>query len=79
LSMLASAIFIFLGAARYRLDRHHRAYRFFEQALLINILVGQVILFFKNSTIAIAGLAITLFLLINLQILDTARKRRQSA
>lgn len=77
LSMLASAGFIFIGAVRYRLDRHHRAYRFFEQALLINILVGQVILFFKNATIAIADLAVTLFLLVNLQILDAVTKRRR--
>jgi hypothetical protein len=79
LSMLVSAWFILIGAVKYLHGKHRRAYKFFEQALLVNIFVGQVVLFFKNPEIAIAGLAATLILLFNLQILIDDLKRRHSA
>jgi hypothetical protein len=75
LSTLASSILVGLGLRLYIKGKVRPAHRFFEQALLINILVGQVVLFFKNSGVAIAWLAVTLFLLINMQILDAERKR----
>ncbi|MDB5161264.1 MAG: hypothetical protein JWO96_644 [Candidatus Saccharibacteria bacterium] len=79
ISMLASAVFVVIGAVRYLHGRHRRAYRFFEQALLVNIFVGEIVLFFKSPVVAIAALAATLILLFNLQILIADSKRRHSA
>lgn len=74
-STLASATLVGVGLSFYIRRRARRAHRFFEQALLINILVGQVVLFFKNASVAIAWLAVTLFLLINMEILEAERHR----
>jgi hypothetical protein len=74
-STLASAVFVAIGLRYYLGSKKRRGYRFFEQALLINILVGQVVLFFKNSGVAIAWLAVTLLLLINLELLVSVSKR----
>lgn len=77
ISTLASAILLGMGMTFYLRSQRRHSYRYFELALLINILVSQVVLFFKNSTVAIVWLAITIFLLVNLQILDAERKRSE--
>jgi hypothetical protein len=69
ISALISSVYIFFGSFEYLKNRKHYAYRLFELAFLINIFVGQVILFFKNATIAILGLLITMILLFNVNIL----------
>jgi hypothetical protein len=79
ISLAASAIFMGIGAVQYLTGRLRKAYRSFELALLINIFVGQVILFFKSQRLAIIGLAVTLFLLVNLQILIVEAKHRKVA
>lgn len=76
-SALVSAIYVAAGVYLYRLGRHSRAYRIFETALLINIFVGQVILFFKNPWIAMGGLAITLTLLISVKVLISEESHRR--
>lgn len=79
LSALASAVCAGVGAYKYSRGQHARAYRFFEIGLLINIFIGQVVLFFKSQEVALAWLAVTLFLLVNLKLLSTeeaARKKR---
>lgn len=78
ISTLASAAFVAAGVFLYLKSKKRRAYRHFELALLINILVGQVVLFFKNAGVAIAWLAVTLFLLINLRILDEEHGRHRA-
>jgi hypothetical protein len=69
LSALASAVLMARGAFRYFGDRVRRAYRLFEQGLLVNVFIGQIVLFFKSQTVALIWLAITLLLLINLELL----------
>jgi hypothetical protein len=76
LSSLVSAAFVAIGAVRYLKGKHRKAYRMFEQALLVNIFVGQVVLFFKSPEVAMVGLAITLILLANLQTLVADSKRK---
>jgi hypothetical protein len=78
ISTLASGILVGIGLTFYLQGKKRRGYRYFELALLINILVGQVVLFFKNSSVAILWLAVTLFLLINMQILVAEHKRKQA-
>lgn len=68
-SALVSAIFTAFATYKYLGGHISRAYKLFEQGLLINIFIGQVVLFFKSQAIALAGLAITLFLLVNLELL----------
>jgi hypothetical protein len=68
-SALASAILVMVAANKYFNGHVRRAYRYFEQGLLVNIFIGQVVLFFKSQTIALISLAVTLFLLINLELL----------
>lgn len=58
-----------LASYEYWLGRRTAAYKFFEAGLLIEILVGQDVLFFKNAKAAIVGLFITLLLLANLKLL----------
>lgn len=69
ISALASAVLVAEGAVRYFNDRVKRAYKLFEQSLLVNIFIGQVVLFFKSQAVALMWLAITLFLLVNLELL----------
>jgi hypothetical protein len=69
LSALLSAICVAVAAYKYSLGRIRRAYKFFELGLLVNIFIGQVVLFFKSQGIALIWLAVTLFLLFNLEIL----------
>lgn len=78
LSALGAAICSLVATYKYRHGNHARAYRFFELGLLINIFIGQVVLFFKSQEIALAWLAVTLFLLINLKML-AEEERRSSA
>jgi tetratricopeptide (TPR) repeat protein len=70
LSALITVILLSIGAYYYRRGRHKKAYELFEAGLLIDIFVGQVILFFKSPRVAIAGLFITLFLLLNIKLLN---------
>jgi hypothetical protein len=76
-SALISAIYVAVGVYLYRRGRHSRAYRIFETALLINLFVGQVVLFFKNPWIAMGGLAITLTLLISVKVLISEESHRR--
>ena len=74
ISALVSAILAMIATYKYLGGKEHRAFRFFEQGLLVNIFIGQIILFFKSQDIAMAWLAVTLFLLINLELLSAEKK-----
>jgi hypothetical protein len=77
ISALVAAIYIGTGTYRYARGKTQTAYKLFENALLINIFVGQVVLFFKSPKVAIAGLAVTLFLLANLKMLGFEEAHRR--
>jgi hypothetical protein len=68
-SALVSAVLVATAAYKYLAGHARRAYKLFEQGLLVNIFIGQVVLFFKSQNIALAWLAVTLFLLFNLELL----------
>lgn len=68
-SALVSAILVVVATYKYTKGRTRRAYRLFEQGLLVNIFVGQVVLFFKSQDIALVWLGLTLLLLVNLELL----------
>lgn len=70
LSALLSAVLTAAGSYKFIHGRTRKAYRYFEQGLLVNIFLGQVVLFFKNEGVALIWLAATLFLLINLELLS---------
>jgi hypothetical protein len=70
ISALITVVLLSAGAYYYRAGKHKRAYELFESGLLIEIFVGQVILFFKSPRVAIAGLLVTLFLLVNIKLLS---------
>ncbi len=76
-SALISALFVVIATHKYLGGQILRAYRFFEQGLLVNIFIGQVVLFFKSQGIALAWLAITLFLLVNLELLSADKSARR--
>jgi hypothetical protein len=78
IAALISAILSLEAAFRYFSGSIHRAYRLFEQALLVNIFMGQVILFFKSQGVALAWLAVTLLLLINLELLSAEKPSRRA-
>jgi hypothetical protein len=78
LSALITVILLSMGAYYYRRGKHKRAYELFESGLLIEIFVGQVILFFKSPKAAIAGLFITLFLLLNLKLLSAEETHQKT-
>jgi hypothetical protein len=77
LSAFITVIFLSAGAYYYWKGKHVEAFRLFEAGLLIEIFVGQVVLFFKSPDVAILGLFITLVLLGNLKLLsaDEAHQR----
>ena len=79
-SALAAAACAGYATYKYRRGHHARAYRLFELGLLVNIFIGQVVLFFKSQDIALVWLAITLFLLVNLKIIaaDAIRHPRDA-
>jgi hypothetical protein len=58
------------GAYYYWRGKHKRAYELFESGLLIEIFVGQIILFFKSPQVAVIGLLVTLFILVNVKLLS---------
>lgn len=74
ISALASAVLAVIAMFKYQTGHVRRAYRYFEQGLLVNIFLGQVVLFFKSQGVAIFWLAITLFLLVNLELLAAEHK-----
>lgn len=74
-SALVSAFFAGLGAFNYLKSKIQKAYKYFEQGLLVNIFIGQIVLFFKSQEIALTWLAITLFLLVNLKLLANEENR----
>jgi hypothetical protein len=78
IAALISGLCSIAAAYRYFSGNIHRAYRLFEQALLVNIFFGQVILFFKSQGVAIAWLAVTLLLLINLELLSAEKPSRRA-
>lgn len=77
IAALISAVLTVAGAYRYFSGRIKRAYKLFEQALLVNIFFGQVILFFKSQDVALIWLAVTLFLLLNLEMLAAQKTSRR--
>jgi hypothetical protein len=77
ISALITVLMLSYGAYYYKIGRHKRAYELFESGLLIEVFVGQVILFFKSPSIAIAGLFITLFLLVNIKLLSVEEAHRR--
>jgi hypothetical protein len=78
LSALITVVLLAAGAYYYRRGRHKRAYELFESGLLIDVFVGQVILFFKSPRVAIAGLFITLFLLVNIKLLSAEETHQKT-
>jgi hypothetical protein len=78
LSALITVVLLGAGAYYYRRGRHKRAYELFESGLMIDIFVGQVILFFKSPKVAIAGLFITLFLLVNIKLLSAEEAHQRT-
>lgn len=77
LSALITAICLAAGAYYYWTEKHHKAYELFEAGLLIEIFVGQVILFFKGPEVAILGLFVTLALLGGLKLLSTEEEHQR--
>lgn len=77
-SALAVAVCAGYATYKYRRGQQARAYKLFELGLLVNIFIGQVVLFFKSQDIALIWLAATLFLLVNLKLLaaEAARHSR---
>lgn len=73
ISGLISATFAWLAVQCYTQGGTTKAYKYFEQGLLVNIFLGQVVLFFKNETVALVWLAITLLLLVNLELLSAEK------
>lgn len=69
ISAVASAWYVVWGAWNIQLRHTHRALQRFETALLINIFVTQVFLFFKYQFIATIALVITLSLLFAVRVL----------
>lgn len=78
ISALASAVLAAAAISEYNGGHAHRAYRYFEQSLLVNIFLGQVVLFFKNESIALIWLAVTLLLLVNLELLSAEHADRKT-
>jgi hypothetical protein len=78
ISALITVLLLSYGAYYYRRGKHKRAYELFETGLLIEIFVGQVILFFKNPRVAIAGLFVTLFLLVSIKLLSTEETHQRT-
>jgi len=78
LSAFISTILTAAAAYRYVGGKIRKAYKYFEQSLLVNIFFGQIVLFFKSQAIALAWLAVTLLLLINLELLSAEKTRHQS-
>ncbi|HET7529267.1 MAG TPA: hypothetical protein VFJ84_03525 [Candidatus Saccharimonadales bacterium] len=72
-SALVSAVFAAAAISEYNGGRSQKAYKYFEQGLLVNIFFGQVVLFFKNESIALVWLAVTLLLLVNLELLSAEK------
>jgi len=75
LSAAVSAGFVVVATYKYLKGQAKKAFQYFEAGLLVNIFIGQVVLFFKNQEIALAWLAITIFLLINLQLLAAEKTK----
>ncbi|MGF7228420.1 MAG: hypothetical protein ACQR33_00355 [Candidatus Saccharibacteria bacterium] len=75
LSVIASAWYIVRGAWNMQLGRIHRALQRFETALLLNIFVTQVFLFFKYQLTALVVLVITLGLLVAVRVLLSETKQ----
>lgn len=73
-SALISALLAAAGVYKYTRGRSRKAYKYFEQGLLVNIFIGQVVLFFKSQGVALVWLAVTLLLLINLELLSAEHK-----
>lgn len=79
ISALISAVYVVAGTMEYRRGKEAKALRYYETALLINIFVGQIVLFFKSAWVAMIGLAVTLTLLVSVKVLiseETHRKVR---
>ena len=76
-SGLVSASLVAYATYKYRLGRIRRAFKYFEQGLLVNVFIGQVVLFFKSQEVALVWLAVTLFLLFNLQLLAAEKHTTQ--
>jgi hypothetical protein len=70
LSALITVVLLSCGAYYYWRGKHKRAYELFESGLLIEIFVGQIILFFKSPQVAVIGLLVTLFILVNVKLLS---------
>jgi hypothetical protein len=75
ISSVASAAYIVWGAWYIQTGHTHRALQRFETALLINIFVTQVFLFFSYQFTAIAALAVALFLLAAVRMLLSETSR----
>lgn len=76
IAAMISALCSIAAAYRYFSGHVRRAYKLFEQSLLVNIFIGQIILFFKSQPVALTWLAFTLLLLINLELLSAERTPR---
>jgi hypothetical protein len=77
LSAFITVIFLSAGAYYYWIDEHSEGYKLLEAGMLVEIFVGQIILFFKSSDIAIVSLFVTLFLLGNLKLLSAEETHKR--
>jgi hypothetical protein len=77
LSAFITVIFLSAGAYYYWINEHSEGFKLLEAGLLVEIFVGQIILFFKSPDIAMVGLFVTLFLLANLKLLGAEETHQQ--
>jgi hypothetical protein len=77
ISSTLSTIFVVIGDVQLLRRRHLSAYRWFDRALLVSILVVQVFVFARIQLIGVLKLAILLLLLVTVRyliVLETNRK-----
>lgn len=79
ISGVVSSILVLVGVVRLR--RHNRlgAYRAFEQALLVSILITRVFVFVESQFSAVVGAAVDILLLLAVRRLADSERRHPSA
>jgi hypothetical protein len=75
ISGTATALFIGIGDTQLLRKRRLSAYRWFDRALLVAILIGQVFVFFHVQLKGIINLVVLLFLLISLRYMIVQEER----
>ncbi|MDL1871947.1 hypothetical protein FBR05_07050 [Deltaproteobacteria bacterium PRO3] len=78
-SGLASSLFVLIGGLQLLRRRRLLAYRFFEKALLISLLINQVFVFVRVQLLGILDLVLVLFLLSALRYMIRQEERAAAA